>query len=103
MNMAVKKTAAKKAAKECSLEQRFWLCDGQVFSNLSQLEAALSKMNEGVWKFHVNCKKNDFANWIEDVFGEKSLGKAVRLSKNAKAAAKTVKGKAAGAKLWSMF
>jgi hypothetical protein len=84
-NMATKKTAVKKSVTEASFEKRFWLCDGQVFSTLKELAAGLDKMDDAIWQYHVTLKKNDFANWIEGVFGEKKLGQAVRQSKNAKA------------------
>ena len=46
-------------------------------------------MADEVFKFHVNKEKNDFANWIEDILGDKDLAKAIRKSKKPKTA-KTV-------------
>jgi len=95
-----KKTAQKNA--DLPIEKCFWLCDGRVLKNFKDLGAALDKMEENIWKHHVTKDKNDFANWIEDVFGEKKLGRDVRSSRNAKSAAKKIKSKT-GAKLWSFF
>ena len=101
--MVKKTTTAKKTAFEAPIDKRFWLSDGKVIGSLKDLGAVFEKMDNSVWKFHVNKDKNDFANWIEDVFQEKKLGLAIRKTKTAKAAAKLVKGKVESAKLWTFF
>lgn len=101
--MVKKTTTAKKAAFEAPMDKRFWLNSGKVIAGLSDLGAVLEKMEDSIWKFHVTKDKNDFANWIEDVFQEKKLGLAIRKAKTAKAAAKLIKSKTESAKLWTFF
>ncbi len=57
-------------------DKRFWSHDGEVFKSLPELAAALNKMEKGVFEYHVNNEKNDFAKWIYDVIGD------IKLSKN---------------------
>jgi hypothetical protein len=92
--MVTSKTKKKPvAAAEVEAEKRFWLNGGGSLGNLSQLASALEKMDEKVWNHHVTAEKNDFANWVEGVFGDKKLGLAIRKAKGPKAAAKLIKPK----------
>jgi hypothetical protein len=56
---------------------RFYLNNGKVISTLDELAQILPSLSEGIFSYHVNDHKNDFANWISDVFGEKSLAKQI--------------------------
>jgi len=83
-----KKTKVLFNAKE---EKRFWLCDGQVLKNLKDLAGALEKMDDKVFKYHVNKKKNDFASWIKDVIKEPKLAKELKGAKTAETTANKIK------------
>ena len=48
-------------------------------------------------------EKNDFANWVEGVFGQKQLGAAIRKSKTPRAAAKKLQAKSEDTKFWSFL
>jgi hypothetical protein len=64
-------------------EQFTFRCrDGSVFWNLRDLARAASSMKEEVFTFHVNEQKNDFANWIADVIGDRSLARDLWQTKN---------------------
>lgn len=67
-------------AKETSAEQAFVLADGSSVRSLGSLIRVLHT-NPWLYDRHVSVKRNDFALWAEDVFGDKNL--ASRL-KNAK-------------------
>ena len=69
---------------DCSQEQAFWLCTGNYLYNLNQLVSALEGIDEGAFRYHVNEEKNDFSNWIRDVFGEKTLAKKLSTVKDKK-------------------
>ena len=97
------KKAAVKKVTEAAPEKSFWLCDGRVLRSLKDLAGELEKMDDLTWKYHVTSQKNDFANWVEGVFGEKKLGTALRAIKNPKMAAKKIKASVQGTKLWSIF
>lgn len=59
-------------------EQCFWVHDGQVLKNLAELPAALRQMSPETFSHHVNNEKNDFANWIHDVIGDRELAEDIR-------------------------
>ncbi len=70
------KTAPKKTVSvvaDVEPEKAFWLNDGRMLKNLKELAQALETMDGALWSFHANGEKNDFANWVEDVFGQKQL------------------------------
>jgi hypothetical protein len=55
----------------------FSLIDGSSIKNLLELVNALDKMSDDVFYYHVTPEKNDFANWIRDVFKEKNLAEEI--------------------------
>jgi len=63
-------------------DKRFFLKDGQILNSLEDLFQELQVMENHVFEHHVNSEKNDFANWIGDVFGDKFLAKNVQLAKD---------------------
>lgn len=54
-------------------ELTFKLKGGGVLRNIPQLKRALNKMNDDTFTHHVNHHKNDFSNWIKDVYGDAEL------------------------------
>ena len=56
----------------------FVFSDGKRLKNIYQLVDELETMQEEVFRQHVNEFKNDFANWIENVFEGKSLADELR-------------------------
>jgi two-component SAPR family response regulator len=72
-------------------DKKFWVCDGRVLKNLNDLENALRTMNDGTYKYHVNGKKNDFYNWIKNVFNNSKLADEIRNSRNQLSAANKLK------------
>jgi len=84
-------------------EKAFWLNDGRMLKNLKELAQALETMDGALWSFHANGERNDFANWVEDVFGQKQLGSALRKTKSAKTAAKRIKEKMSAPRFWSFL
>ena len=62
-------------------EEHFRLSSGRVLKNLNELLNALKSMDEETFEFHVNEQKNDFGNWIKDVFKDEELAKSFFNSK----------------------
>ncbi len=86
--------AAKKALSEVYDHLCFFLNDGRVLKSLKDLGKALKQMPSDVYKHHVNKHKNDFANWVNDVFGDDKLAKELKnfpKTKTAKIIAKRIK------------
>jgi len=80
----------KKVLINISPEKCFWVCDGQILKNLKELAESLKKMKKEVFNYHVTKEKNDFANWVKDVFGEEKLALELKKAKTSKTAAKKI-------------
>ncbi|MGB9748434.1 MAG: hypothetical protein ACP5H9_00450 [Candidatus Woesearchaeota archaeon] len=59
-------------------EKYFVLRTGDRIKNIEELKSYLSFMDDETFKHHVKNHKNDFANWIEHVFGKKELAYSLR-------------------------
>lgn len=62
---------------EAPQEFEFYLQDGKKLKSVYELVDSLEHMNDGLFRQHVNDAKNDFSNWIKDVFEEPSLAKEI--------------------------
>lgn len=56
----------------------FHFTSGRKASSIEELKELLKNMGEAEFRHHVNNERNDFANWIEDVFGETRLAQSMR-------------------------
>jgi hypothetical protein len=64
---------------EVSTDKRFFLNDGRSLGTIKELQNALEHMDNSLFQHHVNSERNDFSNWIKDVFNEAPL--AVKIAK----------------------
>jgi hypothetical protein len=75
-------------------DKRFYCADGRVLKNLSELGNALNDMSVETFAHHSSEERNDFANWVRDVIGDKTLardlGKLLTISETAKRVASRV-------------
>lgn len=83
----VKKSSSLKAKKEYTVvvldpEQYFWLVDGGGLASLEDLAVAFGQMTERQFAYHTERDGNDFARWIEGVFGDKTLARLIAKQKN---------------------
>ena len=51
----------------------FKTIDGSDIKNLFELANDLERMSDDTYYFHVNGQRNDFSNWIRDIFNEHKL------------------------------
>ena len=70
-------TIRKKVLGEAPEEYHFVVADGSKLKSIYELVDALGMMEEDIFRHHVNEFKNDFSNWIRDVFEEPDLAKEV--------------------------
>ncbi len=56
----------------------FYLKNNQKIADLSELAKLLPKMADDIFLFHANKDKNDFSNWIKDVFKKPALAEEIR-------------------------
>ena len=82
LNKTSKKAVKTKLKKKLSEDHYFVLLGGHKIKNVKDLADALEMIDEHHFKHHVNDNKNDFANWIRDVFEEFDLAEKVKTAKN---------------------
>lgn len=64
-------------------DQYFRLESGETLKSIKDLIHSLETMNQLTWNHHVHDGRNDFANWVEHVFHDKTLAHAMRDYHNA--------------------
>lgn len=62
-------------------DKRFVLKDGRLLKDFVEMAHALEHMSDDVFNHHVNAYKNDFRNWVRDIFGDKELAAAIEKAK----------------------
>jgi hypothetical protein len=63
---------------EVSEEKAFVLSTGEPIRTLDELSEAINFIEPEIFRAHVNEQKNDFANWVDHVFGEEELAQQLR-------------------------
>mgnify|MGYP001562947977 FL=1 len=66
---------------EAPHDKRFVLKDGRLLKDFVEMAHALEHMSDDVFNHHVNAYKNDFRNWIRDIFGDKELAATIEKAK----------------------
>ncbi len=72
---------------------QFFVNDGQILKNVSELPDALQNMDAQTFAHHVNSEKHDFANWVHDVMGAESLAREMRSAKTKRGLLRTMRTK----------
>ena len=70
---------------QCPDSKSFWFVNGQFTYKLTEFSNMIASLSPQDFSHHVNAQKNDFANWIGDVFDLKNLAKQVRQAKTQQA------------------
>lgn len=87
MKMVTKEEAVKYLS-DAPAEHCFWVSDGHILKNLSELAGSLSQMDDGTYSYHANKEKNDFSKWVGDTIGDKKLANDLMSSKTRDSAVK---------------
>jgi len=77
-----KKGMQEKIRKNAPATQYFILCNGQRVKNVKELADTMEYIEEEVFNHHANPEKNDFVNWVKDVFKEVKLAEKIAKAKN---------------------
>ena len=86
---AKKKEIYEKVLADVPEDKAFWCYGGETFKSLQELALALEGMSDEAFQHHVTEHKNDFSNWISDVFGDTTLAKQLnKVTDKSKAASK---------------
>lgn len=73
----VEVTIKKRIFGQAPEEYHFYLLDGRKLGSVYELIEALETMSDDVFRHHANEYKNDFSNWLKDVFKEKELANEI--------------------------
>jgi len=66
--------------------QYFYVCDGEVLKSVEDLAGSLEhQMSDDTFRYHCNTEKNDFANWVSEIIGDKKLSKTIAKAKSKEA------------------
>jgi len=71
-------------------EKYFYVADGSVIKHLGELPDALRNMSSETFASHVNEERNDFYNWINDVFEHSTLARRIKSIKTKESMSKKV-------------
>lgn len=71
-------------------EKYFYAADGSVIRHLGELPDALRNMTPDTFATHVNNERNDFYNWINDVFEHSTLARKIKNIKRQETMSKKV-------------
>ena len=63
--------------REVSPDHFFYCNDGRILKSIAELRDALSSMDGGLFSYHVNGNKNDFADWIREAAEDEGLAKSI--------------------------
>ncbi len=63
--------------RETDPEQYFSLCTGGLIKDIKELAFALDYLSDEELNHHVNESKNDFSNWLKDVFEEHEIAEEI--------------------------
>lgn len=72
-------------------DKSFRLVDGIIIHNVEELRERFLNVPSQHYNHHVNKEKNDFSNWIRDVYGDKKLAKLILKAKTPLEAAKSIR------------
>jgi hypothetical protein len=57
--------------------QHFYFVNGERVKNVKELAEIMDRLEQEVFDYHVNAEKNDFYNWIKDVFNDVELAEKI--------------------------
>jgi hypothetical protein len=58
-------------------EKYFILANGEPVKNVAELASILDQLEDHVFSHHVGADRNDFHNWIKDVFEDVELARKI--------------------------
>jgi len=74
----VEVTIRKKVLGHAPEEYHFYLADGKRLRSLYELADSLEEMGDEMFNMYVTPERNDFANWINDIFEDTDLAEEMR-------------------------
>ncbi len=72
-------------------ELTFKMQGGGIIHNVPELKNAMATMSDATYSYHANEHKNDFSTWIQEVFKDRSVARALNKAKTRRAALNVLK------------
>ncbi len=63
-------------------QKYFFLHGGGELKSMEELFMELQTMDPAVYAHHVNDERHDFATWVRDVMGDRSLARRMEMSRD---------------------
>jgi hypothetical protein len=82
VNLALENQTDFQTSHEIPHEKWFFFAHGRKAKDIEGLKKVLEKIDDIEFNHHVNDQRNDFANWVEGVFGEEELASKLRKAYN---------------------
>jgi len=68
---------ARKVLKRVPKEDCFWFCNNAENRSLVDIAEELNRVDDTVFRYHVNRGKNDFENWVREKLNDKELAREI--------------------------
>ncbi len=72
-------------------ENYFYLANGLIVKNLGELLSALDMIDNETFEKHVNKEKNDFADWVRDIYKAQKFSESLRKSNKIESMIKVIR------------
>lgn len=87
----IKQPYPRKFLRSVSPENSLWIINGNIVKSLRELLKQLKRMNDDVFRYHVNKDRNDFYKWVKEIIGDFPLARGVKKAKNRHRVIKLIK------------
>ncbi|MFP4524293.1 MAG: hypothetical protein ACLFO2_03205 [Candidatus Woesearchaeota archaeon] len=79
---ATKEDKRKAVKRDAHPDQVFVMVNGHRLKNVKELADVMERIEDHVFNHHVTDDKNDFANWLHDVFEDVELARKIAKAKS---------------------
>ena len=84
LKQATKKVVLSKLCEDVGEDKKFLVANGEILSNIWDLIHLLDHIDDYTFYHHVNDEKNDFYNWIKEMYGDGEFEKVILPIRNPK-------------------
>jgi len=71
-------------------DEAFWLCSNVTVQSLEELAYELMRVEDSVFRYHIQRSRNDFEDWIRECIGDRELAREIARVKTRETLAKKV-------------
>ena len=71
-------------------DEAFWLCSNVTIQSLEELAYELMRVEDSVFRYHIQRSRNDFEDWIRECIGDRELAREIARVKTRETLAKKI-------------